>query len=368
MKPLATLEMGTLAGALHDAERARSDAHRAFLRVAEGAADLIGRHVAFQLDLLESVGWVQPTESTPGGARAARPSAMPGVRRRVGRLGLRARVRGGRPPPDPRPSARRAAHVRRPHPDPRGHPRSMESGRIVTEHDIRPGAWYLDGDRVAPCVAMEAGQADLVLSGYLGVDFVTQGPIGLPAAGRDCHVPPRAAGRRRGDALRHPHHQVLPPGHDDPVPLRVRRDRGRRAALITMRDGCAGFFTAEELAAGKGIVPAKIEARMRPALAQGREPDLTPMSPTQLDEAAGRRPAAGRPGDGVRQSLRSSLPLTDPIALPGGRMTMIRRVHGARPDGRPCGPGIDPRRGRHPSRRLVHGLPLHRRSRDARHA
>ena len=54
-----------------------------------------------------------------------------------------------------------------------GTPRSLESGRIVTEHDIRPGAWYLDGDRVAPCVAMEAGQADLVLSGYLGVDFLT---------------------------------------------------------------------------------------------------------------------------------------------------------------------------------------------------
>ncbi len=25
--------------------------------------------------------------------------------------------------------------------------------------------------------------------------------------------------------------------------------------LITMRDGCAGFFTADELASGKGITP-----------------------------------------------------------------------------------------------------------------
>ena len=39
--------------------------------------------------------------------------------------------------------------------------------------------------------------------------------------------------------------------------------------LITMRDGCAGFFTAEELAAGKGVAPAKIESRMRPALDPG---------------------------------------------------------------------------------------------------
>ena len=34
---------------------------------------------------------------------------------------------------------------------------------------------YLDGDRIAPCIAIEAGQADLVLSAYLGVDFATKG-------------------------------------------------------------------------------------------------------------------------------------------------------------------------------------------------
>ena len=29
--------------------------------------------------------------------------------------------------------------------------------------------------------------------------------------------------------------------------------------LLTMRDGCAGFFTAEELAAGKGVVQTELE-------------------------------------------------------------------------------------------------------------
>ena len=51
----------------------------------------------------------------------------------------------------------------------------MTSGRVVTEHDILPGAWYLDCNRIPTCIAVEAGQADLFLSGWLGIDFETKG-------------------------------------------------------------------------------------------------------------------------------------------------------------------------------------------------
>ena len=54
-------------------------------------------------------------------------------------------------------------------------PQSMTSGRIVTEHDVLEGGWYLDGGRMPTCIAVEAGQADLLLSGYLGIDSETQG-------------------------------------------------------------------------------------------------------------------------------------------------------------------------------------------------
>src|SRR5262249_44883378 len=56
-----------------------------------------------------------------------------------------------------------------------GEPRSMTSGSVVTEHDIHPGAWYLDCERIPTCIAVEAGQADLFLSGYLGIDLKTRG-------------------------------------------------------------------------------------------------------------------------------------------------------------------------------------------------
>ena len=56
-----------------------------------------------------------------------------------------------------------------------GQQRSLQAGRVVTEHVIEPDTWYLDAGRIAPCIAIEAGQADLFLCGYLGVDFETKG-------------------------------------------------------------------------------------------------------------------------------------------------------------------------------------------------
>jgi 3-hydroxymyristoyl/3-hydroxydecanoyl-(acyl carrier protein) dehydratase len=109
--------------------------------------------------------------------------------------------------------------------------------------------------------------------------------------------------------------------------------------LITMRDGCAGFFTAEELAAGKGIKPGGLDSRIRRQMATHRDEDLIPLSPTQLDEAAveslrhGNLAAAfGAPFDG--------LDLPDPVTLPGGLMSMLRRVETLDPAGGPSGLGL----------------------------
>ena len=52
---------------------------------------------------------------------------------------------------------------------------SLASGRLVTEHDVQTGAWYLDGDRAPVCIAVEAGQADLFLCAYLGIDLAVKG-------------------------------------------------------------------------------------------------------------------------------------------------------------------------------------------------
>ena len=183
---------------------------------------------------------------------------------------------------------------------------------------IRPDAWYLDGDRVAPCVAMEAGQADLVLSGYLGVDFETRGQsvYRLLDANVTFHRGLPVVGRR--DALRHPHHPVLPPGHDDPVPVRVRRDRGRRAPDHDAR------WLRRLLHAPRSWPPARgscragsIRGAAGVAIPLRDDRELIPMSPDATGRGRGRRPPPGRPGGGLRRPIRRAADLTDPIALAG---------------------------------------------------
>src|SRR5439155_11267124 len=139
-----------------------------------------------------------------------------------------------------------------------GEPLSLTHGRVVTEHDIHPDAWYLDGGRIPTCLAVESGQADLFLSGYLGIDLQTRGLAvyrlldaavtfhrGLPGPGEtiryDIHID-------------HFFRQV------DTHLFRFRFEgtvNGR--PLLTMTDGCAGFFTAADLAAGRGVVQTALQ-------------------------------------------------------------------------------------------------------------
>ena len=114
--------------------------------------------------------------------------------------------------------------------------------RIITEHDIHPNAWYLDGNRIPTCIAVEAGQADLFLSAWLGIDRVTRGE----------------AVYRLLDANITFHDQMPGPGACIRYDIRINRFftlgtthlfqfefdasvNGQR--LLTMRDGSAGFFT-----------------------------------------------------------------------------------------------------------------------------
>jgi hypothetical protein len=51
----------------------------------------------------------------------------------------------------------------------------MTHGRIWTETDVTEQAWYLHQGRMPAGVMIEAGQADLLLASYLGVDLHHRG-------------------------------------------------------------------------------------------------------------------------------------------------------------------------------------------------
>jgi acyl transferase domain-containing protein/3-hydroxymyristoyl/3-hydroxydecanoyl-(acyl carrier protein) dehydratase len=343
-----------LVRSLHDAELARLEAHGAFLRVAEGTTELMGKHLAFQLKLLDD--WKSgdagkaSAPNAPHAALPREPSLAPDStetvlfdRRQCLELavGSVAAVFG----PEFAEVDRFPVRVRLPD-EPlmlvdriltlEGTPRSMQDGRIVTEHVVLPGAWYLDSERVAPCVAMEAGQADLVLSGYLGVDFATRGLAmyrlldatvtfhrGLPGVGEVIRYDIRITRFFRQGLT---------------ILFRFEFDATVRGEpLLTMRDGCAGFFTPEDLASGKGIVPGSLPVPSKPNSRFSDDRELMPMSPRRLDE---HQVDALRRGDLASAFEAPFDRLEDPIALPGGLMTLIRRVATLDPSGGPAGLGL----------------------------
>ena len=210
-------------------------------------------------------------------------------------------------------------------------PQSMTSGRIVTEHDVLKGGWYLDGGRLPTCVAVEAGQADLLLSGYLGIDSETQG----------------LAVYRLLDAVITFHAELPHPGQVIQYDIRILRFfrqgetwlfrfqfdstvNGR--PLLTMREGTAGFFTQSELDAGKGIVRSGIDEQELPGIRPADWRELVPMGEDSFSEE---RLEALRGGDlvGAFGEAFSGLPMTRPLTIPGERMRLVHRVTELDPEG-----------------------------------
>jgi 3-hydroxymyristoyl/3-hydroxydecanoyl-(acyl carrier protein) dehydratase len=218
-----------------------------------------------------------------------------------------------------------------------GTPRSLQAGRIVTEHVIRPDAWYLDEGRIAHCIAMEAGQADLVLSGYLGVDFETRGRSMYRLL--DATVTFHRDLPTVGDFVRYDIKISRFFRQGPTILFRFEFEATVRGEpILSMRDGCAGFFTAEELATGKGIVPARVP--LPPHRANLSDPDeLISTVPGRLDS---RQVEALRQGD-LATAFGATFDrpsLTDALPLPGGRMALIHRVETLEPSGGPAGLGL----------------------------
>ena len=133
---------------------------------------------------------------------------------------------------------------------------SLGSGRIVTEHDVLPGAWYLDGNRAPACISVEAGQADLFLSSYLGIDHVVKGQ-------RTYRLLDACVTFFRG--LPHPGETIR---YEIEIEKFIRQGETHLfffkfkgyiedKLLIQMKDGCAGFFTEAEVRNSGGIVKRK---------------------------------------------------------------------------------------------------------------
>jgi acyl transferase domain-containing protein/3-hydroxymyristoyl/3-hydroxydecanoyl-(acyl carrier protein) dehydratase len=219
-----------------------------------------------------------------------------------------------------------------------GEPLSLTTGKVVTEHDVLEGAWYLDNGRIPTCIAVEAGQADLFLAGYLGIDFRTKGLAcyrlldavvtfhhGLPGAGDVIHYDIDILNFfRQGDTWL----------------FRFQFEASVDGVkLMTMGDGCAGFFSKSELAAGKGIVHSTLQKNW-----QRRElpADWRPLAPICKCALDAQQVEALRRGDlaAAFGQLFADLPVATPLTIPGGKMQLVHRVDEIDPHGGRYGIGF----------------------------
>ncbi len=219
-----------------------------------------------------------------------------------------------------------------------GEPRSMTQGRVVTDHLVHEGRWYLDAGRIPTCVAVEAGQADLFLSGFLGIDFETRGlaVYRLIDAVVTFHRPlPRVGDRivydiRIDEFVKQGESWLFRFRFDSTVDGQP---------LLTMRHGVAGFFTAEQLASGQGIVHTKLDKQPMPGKRPETWRDLVPLSACQLGSS---EVAALREGDLVAAFGRdfANANLASPMLLPGGMLRLLDRVPKLDPTGGRFGLGF----------------------------
>lgn len=216
--------------------------------------------------------------------------------------------------------------------------RSMQTGSVVTEHDVRPGSWYLDQDRCPVCITVEAGQADLFLSGYLGIDFETRGIQKYRLL--DAEITMHRGLPRAGETIRYD--------------IRINRFFKQGGVwlfnfeydatingqpMLTMRNGCAGFFSDEELDQGQGIVKPRIDATPVPEKQSSTDHIFVDVSSTTY---SAQQLNALRRGDlaGCFGPLFAGVQLRNPPVLPGGKMQLIDRIVALDPAGGPHGLGF----------------------------
>ncbi|MEZ4318541.1 MAG: beta-ketoacyl synthase N-terminal-like domain-containing protein [Myxococcota bacterium] len=328
--------MGQLAGSLARSNDALADAHAVFLRSQAEAARQIAR-------IGDALAQVEP------GALPAIPPVLTGPPPRSYDLAALKRHASGKLSEvfGPTFAHMDAYEPRTRMPEPpmllcsrvltvEGEPGTLGPSRIVTEYDLPTDAsWSHHDGKPNACVIVESGQADLFLVSFLGIEAHCKGERVYRLL--DCDLTFHGERPEVGETL---HHDI-----------RIKRfarlggtilfyfeydctsnTDGR--AVLTMRNGVAGFFTPEELATPQGVDP------RAPALAERPAP-VRPLRDTtvaRLDERGvqdivdGRYVAAFGPGFADADGSR--------LTLPDSEWRLVHRIEELRTSGGPYGLGL----------------------------
>ncbi len=213
-------------------------------------------------------------------------------------------------------------------------PLTEGKGRIWTETDVNEDAWYMHEGFMRPGPLIEAGQADLSLISWMGADLKNCDErvyrlLGCELTLHDGGLP------RAGDTLKY---QIEITGHATLSGVRMfffQYDcytNGRR--LFSVRNGQAGFFTDDELAAGKGV----LWSAQKSAPPTAAPAPFTPQTVSQKTSFSPNDLAKFRTGDAYAcfgEGFEACAPHTNPPYIPDAQLALFDHVSIFAPNGGP---------------------------------
>jgi PfaB family protein len=194
---------------------------------------------------------------------------------------------------------------------------------IQTEYDVPEGAWYSVDGQVPPAVTIEAGQCDLLLVSYLGIDFANKGERSYRLL--DSTLSFYGDLPHEGQTLRYDIWIDQFVSHGETTLFFFHYDCYADGKLILkLKNACAGFFTQAELESSLGI----IEGNLGKSIAAGEKKTFKPLvytDKTSLTLPELRSLTEGRIAEVFgpqydQQGANASLRLT------GGKLLMVDEV------------------------------------------
>ncbi|MGW1715360.1 beta-ketoacyl synthase N-terminal-like domain-containing protein [Streptomyces sp. NPDC002156] len=200
-----------------------------------------------------------------------------------------------------------------------------EPSFIRTEYDVPEDAWYAVDGGVPPAVAIEAGQCDLLLISYLGIDFRNKGERVYRLL--DSTLVFHGDLPRTGQTLR----------YDISINRFVRQGDttlfffsylcyADGELILELKDASAGFFTQAELDTPLGVVVTERDRKRRAALTRASFKPLADTDKNQLTPADLELLAAGKPGEVFGPHHAQDAGLNPALRLPDARLRMVDEV------------------------------------------
>ncbi|MFJ7263860.1 beta-ketoacyl synthase N-terminal-like domain-containing protein [Streptomyces globosus] len=201
----------------------------------------------------------------------------------------------------------------------------FKPAKITTEYDVPEDAWYAVDGGVPPAVTVEAGQCDLLLVSYLGIDFRNKGERVYRLL--DSTLVFRGNLPRVGQTLKYDISiDRFVHNGDTTLFFFSYKCYADGELILELHDACAGFFSAAELETPIGVVMTDKEKAERAALPKGYFKPLAYTDKNHLTAEDLELLAQGRPGDVFGPDHAQDPGINPALRLPVEKLRMVDEV------------------------------------------